>query len=120
MKRIRQAVLTLIALTAFLAAPLGTGTASARPDDHLDSITPSWVKVRQDSLGAAPAAADNENWCIPVKGPGVKMTFYCNIVRPSTLWVYCQGVTIEIPLPVGRWAPSGSCPGYRGYRLAPR
>ncbi|MCG5218226.1 hypothetical protein [Streptosporangium sp. KLBMP 9127] len=126
MRSVKQAMITVLALATLLMVSVGAGTAWASTGDGTAGTSPvaevadgfsmtEWDDL-PDNLGTSQAAADS---CIPVAGPGVRMTFYCDLSVRSTLWVYCEGVTIEIRMNPGRWAPSGSCPGYRGYRLVP-
>ncbi|GII75318.1 hypothetical protein Sru01_03000 [Sphaerisporangium rufum] len=121
MRAARRCLLIVMALAALLVAPLGMGAAHASPAVGAAGGfgLKAWTDLPQGTAAPSALAAD-ESYCIPVAGPGIKMTFYCDIKQPSTLWVYCTGVTVEIRLEVGRWAPSGSCPGYRGYQLVPR
>ncbi|MEO3813206.1 hypothetical protein ABGB17_29755 [Sphaerisporangium sp. B11E5] len=109
-------LLAALALAVLLVAPLGTNAAWASPGTEAsgDFSVTAWKNPPRG------LAAAETSYCTPVAGPGVRMTFYCDLKEPNTLWVYCEGVTIEIRMNAGRWAPSGSCPGYRGYRLQPR
>lgn len=120
MRPVKRTVLTVLALSLLLVVPFGVGTAWAAapgPAQADGFTTAAWADLPGNAQLAQVAA--DESYCTPVAGPGVKMTFYCDIKVRSTLWVYCEGVTIEVRLNPGRWAPSGSCPGYRGYRLVP-
>ncbi|MDH2425817.1 hypothetical protein [Sphaerisporangium sp. TRM90804] len=130
MRRIRQAFLFITALAALLVVPIGAGTAWASPgagaadtSGGTSLAAPAWTATpwtldAHDPVAVKVAqAVVDRGYCTVVPGAGVRITLYCEIKVQSTLWVYCTGVTIEIPLPPGRWAPSGSCPGYRGYQL---
>ncbi|GLW20026.1 hypothetical protein DI270_013905 [Microbispora triticiradicis] len=117
----RRYALTVLALAALLLTPLGVTAAWASGTGPAGSFRTSEWKVLPEGVATANSAVAAEtSYCIPVAGPGVQMTFYCDIKQLSTLKVYCTGVTVIITLNVGRWAPSGSCPGYSGYTLQPR
>ncbi|MET8142527.1 hypothetical protein ABZU32_19655 [Sphaerisporangium sp. NPDC005288] len=123
MRLAHRCALTVLAVAALLVTPLAAGAAWASP---AAGTTPggfgvaAWQELPKGVAATRSALGAETSYCIPVAGPGVKMTFYCDIKELSTLYVYCEGVTVIITLNPGKWAPSGSCPGYRGYRLTPR
>ncbi|GAA1259492.1 hypothetical protein GCM10009677_08160 [Sphaerisporangium rubeum] len=120
MRSAHRFLLTALALSVLLVTPLGTAWASSSTAAAGDFRTTAWKTLPKDVTAPETTLAAETSYCIPVAGPGVKMTFYCDLKEPNTLFVYCEGVTVEIRMNTGRWAPSGSCPGYRGYRLVPR
>ena len=104
----------MVSLALFLVLPIGTGTASAAPAH--DFVVAEWNTAKSAVRTPAMAAAVDRGYCIAVRS-GTRITLYCDIKVQSTLWVCCSGVTIEIPLPPGRWAPSGTRLQYYGYQL---
>ncbi|GGK92828.1 hypothetical protein Sme01_59530 [Sphaerisporangium melleum] len=120
MRLAQRCVLTVLALAALLVTPLGGGAAWASPGagSH-GAFAVTALRDLPDGVARTTTVEAEESTCTPEFGPGVRITFYCDIKQLSTLLVYCEGVTVIVTLNPGRWKTSGSCPGYRGYRLVP-